>query len=128
MFKVADFDASYHAILGRPAMTKFMAVQHYGYLLLKMPGLAGVLSLRGDLWKSFDCDQKAIQCATSYRVLDTTAEVLAAAQQLSDSGMEIPTKKSGQIKPPAEIGTKPIQLQEGDSSKTVRIGTGLDPK
>ena len=128
MFKVADFDASYHAILGRPAMTKFMAVQHYGYLLLKMPGLAGVLSLRGDLWKSFDCDQKAIQCATSYRVLDTTAEVLAAAQQLSDSGMEIPTKKSGQIKPPAEIGTKPIQLQEGDSSKTVRIGTRLDPK
>ena len=59
-FEIADFDTSYHAILGRPALAKFMAVPHYVYLLLKMPGPAGVLSLRGDLRKSFDCDQKAI--------------------------------------------------------------------
>jgi hypothetical protein len=39
-FEVADFDASYHAIIGRPAMAKFMAVPHYVYLLLKMPGPA----------------------------------------------------------------------------------------
>ena len=36
-FEVADFHASYHAILGRPAMAKFMAIPHYVYLLLKMP-------------------------------------------------------------------------------------------
>jgi len=108
-------------------MAKFMVVPHYVYLLLRMPEPAGVLSLRGDLRKSFGCDQKAIQCTTSSRVPDTTGEVLASAQQLSESGMEIPTKKSGQIKPPAEVGTKPIQLQ-GDSSKTALIGAGLDPK
>ena len=28
-FKVADFESSYHAILGRPALAKFMAVPHY---------------------------------------------------------------------------------------------------
>ena len=37
-FEVADFESSYHAILGRPALAKFMAVPHYVYLLLKMPG------------------------------------------------------------------------------------------
>jgi hypothetical protein len=33
-FKVANFESSYHAILGRPALAKFMAVPHYVYLLL----------------------------------------------------------------------------------------------
>jgi hypothetical protein len=36
-FVVADFEGTYHAILGRPALTKFMAVLHYSYLVLKMP-------------------------------------------------------------------------------------------
>jgi hypothetical protein len=37
-FEVANFESSYHAILGRSALAKFMAVPHYVYLLLKMPG------------------------------------------------------------------------------------------
>jgi hypothetical protein len=44
-FEVANFESSYHAILGRPALAKFMAVPHYVYMLLKMPGLSGVLTL-----------------------------------------------------------------------------------
>jgi hypothetical protein len=43
-FEVANFETSYHAILGRPAIAKFMAVPHYTYLVLKMPSPAGVLS------------------------------------------------------------------------------------
>jgi hypothetical protein len=42
-FEVADFETSYHVILSRPAITKFMAVPHYTYLVLKMPSLASVL-------------------------------------------------------------------------------------
>jgi hypothetical protein len=60
-FEVANFESSYHAILGRPAIAKFMAVPHYVYLLLKMPGHSGVLTLQGDLKKSYDCNQEAIQ-------------------------------------------------------------------
>jgi hypothetical protein len=37
-FEVANFESSYHCILGRPALAKFMVVPHYIYLLLKMPG------------------------------------------------------------------------------------------
>lgn len=53
-FEVAEFESSYHAILGRLALTKFMAIPHYPYLLLKMPTTKGLLSLRGDLKKAYD--------------------------------------------------------------------------
>jgi hypothetical protein len=55
-FEVADFDSSYHAILGRLALAKFMAVPHYVYLLLKKQGKTDVLTLCGDLKKSYNCD------------------------------------------------------------------------
>jgi hypothetical protein len=63
-FEVADFESSYHAILGRPALAKFMVIPHYPYLLLKMLGPNGVLSLRGDLKHAFDCDvQSSLDCS-----------------------------------------------------------------
>ncbi|RLM92750.1 uncharacterized protein C2845_PM08G10980 [Panicum miliaceum] len=43
-FEVANFKSSCHAILGRLALAKFMAVPHYVYLLLKIPGKSGVLT------------------------------------------------------------------------------------
>src|SRR5579883_1920909 len=67
-FEVADFDTSYNAILGRPALAKFMAVPHYVYLGLKMPASKGVLSLRGDLKRSFDCDKEAVELAATSMV------------------------------------------------------------
>jgi hypothetical protein len=88
-FEVADFKFSYHAILGRPALAKFMAMPHYIYLLLKMLGKAGVLTFHDDLKKSYDCDQEAIEYATTSHVLEPSEEVLAAAQKLTNLEMEI---------------------------------------
>jgi hypothetical protein len=82
-FEVANFESSYHAILGQPALAKFMAVPHYVYLFLKMPGQSGVLTLQDDLKKSYDCNQEAIQHASTMCVPDASGEVLAATQQLS---------------------------------------------
>lgn len=62
-FEVADFETSYHAILGRPALAKFMAVPHYTYMMLKMPAPNGVLSLRADVKTSFSCDAKSCELA-----------------------------------------------------------------
>jgi hypothetical protein len=127
---VAKFESSYHAILGRPALAKFMAVPHYVYLLLEMPGRSGVLTLQGDLKKSYDCNQEAIQYASTSRVPDASAEVLAAAQQLSQDELDIPTKKASQsgVNSTGDVALKTIQLQEGDSSKTAIIGAGLGDK
>jgi hypothetical protein len=77
-FEVADFDSSYHAILGRPTLAKFMAVPHYIYLLLKTPGKTGVPTLHGDLKKSYDCDQEANEYVTTSCVPEPSAEVLTA--------------------------------------------------
>jgi hypothetical protein len=84
-FEMADFELSYHTILGRPALAKFMVVPHYIYLLLKMQGKTGILTLK----KSYDCDQKVIKYAATSRVPEPSAKVLAAAQKLTDLEMEI---------------------------------------
>ena len=44
-FQVTDIRSAYHAILGRPAISKFMTVPHYTYLMLKIPAPKGVLTL-----------------------------------------------------------------------------------
>jgi hypothetical protein len=42
-FEVVDHNSPYHALLGRPALAKFMAVPHYAYLKMKLPGPRGVI-------------------------------------------------------------------------------------
>ena len=60
-FEVTEFETSYHAILGRPSLAKFMAIPDHTYLLLKMPALKGVLSVYGDLQISYTCEAKNIE-------------------------------------------------------------------
>jgi hypothetical protein len=129
-FEVADFETSYHAILGRPVITKFMAVPHYTYLVLKMPSLAGVLLLQGDLKISFDCDTKAMELAATNQVPNAMMEIYAASKKLAPSELAIPEKSDNTNKPqPAEeVQVKVIDLGKGDSSKTTTLGAGLDPK
>ena len=88
-----------------------MAVPHYVYLLLKMPGNTGVLSLCEDLLKSFECDKEAIDHASTIRVPSSVSEILAAAKELSLKE-SIPSKKPSQssVKPTGDVGTKTIQL------------------
>jgi hypothetical protein len=46
-FEVMDWPSQYHAILGRPAFAKFMAVPHYAYLTLKILGSKGTITDEG---------------------------------------------------------------------------------
>jgi hypothetical protein len=45
----------------------FMAIPRYAYFVLKMPGLYGVISIRGDVKRAFDCDRES--CETANRLL-----------------------------------------------------------
>jgi hypothetical protein len=47
-FDVAEVNLPFNAIIGRPALYRFMAIAHYEYLVLKMPSPVGVLTVRGD--------------------------------------------------------------------------------
>jgi hypothetical protein len=48
-FKVADFETVYNVLLVRLALTKFIKIPHYAYMVLKMSGPHGVISDKGVL-------------------------------------------------------------------------------
>src|ERR1044071_1704648 len=76
-FEVLDWQSQYHAILGQPAFAQFMAVPHYAYLKLKMPGSSGVLTINGSFIKSDQCDRDF------HRISDT----FGAKQELREIAM-----------------------------------------
>jgi hypothetical protein len=129
-FEVADFETSYHAILGRPTIAKFMVVPHYTYLVLKMQSPAGVLSLQGDLKISFNCDTEAVELAATNQVPNAMMEIYAASKKLAPTELDIPEKSdtANKPQPSEEVQVKAIDLGTGDSNKTTMIGAGLDPK
>jgi hypothetical protein len=128
-FEVADFDTSYHAILGRPAIAKFMAVPHYTFLVLKMPSLAGVLSLQGDLKISHDCDTEAVEIASTNQVPNTMMVVYAASKKLSTSELDIPEKSDSANKPQPheEVLVKTIDVGTGDPARPPPSGPASTP-
>ena len=54
-FSVAHIRLPYNAILGYPALAKFMVVTHHGYNVLKMPGSGGVITV--------PCEEKDAVCS-----------------------------------------------------------------
>jgi hypothetical protein len=125
-FEVADFETSYHAILGRPAIAKFMAVPHYTYLVLKMPSPAGVLSLQGDLKISHDCDTEAVEIASTNQVPNTMIEVYAASKKLATSELDIPEKSDNANKPSARSTASPKPCSMLDFSRDLSTKSYTD--
>ena len=54
-FEVVDLESPYHALLGRPALAKFMASSHVPYLKMKLAGPNGIITVIGDYKKSLEC-------------------------------------------------------------------------
>jgi len=50
---------AYHAILGRLALAKFLAMPHYTYLVLNMPMEQEVLSLRANLNIAYNYEKES---------------------------------------------------------------------
>ena len=54
-FDITHIHLPYNAILGYPALAKFMAVTHNGYNVLKMPGSGGVITV--------PCEENDVVCS-----------------------------------------------------------------
>ncbi|KAK1698714.1 hypothetical protein QYE76_015411 [Lolium multiflorum] len=68
-FEVVDWESQYHAILGRPAFGKSMAIPHYAYLKLKMPGNNGTpITVHGSFARSDNCDREFQKIASKFGV------------------------------------------------------------
>jgi hypothetical protein len=84
---VVDFETTYNTFLGWPALTKFMVIPHYAYLVLKMPRPCGVISIRGDIRQAYDCDKESCEMVDR---LVASAEL----QELKEALVESPQNRS----------------------------------
>ena len=124
-FYVADFDTAYHAILGRPALAKFIAVPHYAYLVMKMPSPIGVLSLQANLSVAYAYETKSLALAKATDLSIQMASVVAKAKTAPADDMEIPELEL----PHASTKSKEVkEVGLDDPSKTMKIEAHLDPK
>jgi hypothetical protein len=73
-FKVMDWPSQYHAILERPAISRFMAVPHYTYLVLKMPGPRAIITVKGSFEVSDLCDREFHKIAQNFSMIANYAE------------------------------------------------------
>ena len=126
-FYIADFNTAYHAILGRPALAKFMVVPHYAYLVLKMPLPTGVLALWANLSITYACKTESLALAEAVDLSIQMASVVTDAKTVPTDDLEIPS-----LEPPHASAkpkeTKEVGLGLDDPSKTVKIGAHLNPK
>jgi hypothetical protein len=59
-----------------------MVILHYAYLVLKMPGPCGVISIRGDIKRAYDYDKDGYETADR---LTTSAELWELKEALAES-------------------------------------------
>ena len=117
-FDIAPIGLPYNAILGYPALAKFMAATHPGYNLMKMPGSNGVLTVPGDTEGALRVLKLALKMAAAARPADAeTPKPKGAA----------PTKKK-QLFTQDKAETKQIPVDEdGSTNATFTIGANLEP-
>jgi hypothetical protein len=117
-FDVAEVNLSFNAIIGRPALYRFMAIAYYGYLVLKMPSPAGVLSVRGDRTAALAAVEKL------HSLVAETARPGGGGRSPSASGAKAP-----KVQPTEADGAPAKTIQVGaDPSRTTRIAGNLGEK
>nr|ABF93727.1 retrotransposon protein, putative, Ty3-gypsy subclass [Oryza sativa Japonica Group] len=122
-FEVADFETAYHAILGRPVLAKFMAVPHYTYMMMKMPGPRRVISLRSDIKQAVTCDKESCEMTQTHEITLAREEIRLAATTASEG--EVPPTKLSKTEE-GDDKTKKISLDPSNPTKTAVIGAELD--
>jgi hypothetical protein len=122
-FEVVDFPSQYHALLGRPAYARFMAVPHYTYLLWRMPGPKGPITVKGSFALADKCDKDFHRLSETFGM---QAEYLASKSMtdydvLPDVGR--PNKESTFS---TEKNSKEVQIHPTDPKKTTSIANDMD--
>jgi hypothetical protein len=121
-FDVAEVNLPFNTIIGRPALYRFMAIAHYGYLVLKMSSPAGVLTVRGDRAAALAAVEKLHALAAEAARPDD------GGRNPSTFGTKVPTKVP-KVRPSGadDVPVKAVQLSVG-SSQTTRIAGDLEEK
>jgi hypothetical protein len=121
-FKVVDWPSQYHAILGRSAFARFMAVVHYAYLMLKMPGPKGTISVHGSYKRSDSCDVEFSKISQSFGMQQELAEIAAT---IDHSILPLTEKTAPEMEFDLKKDTKAYQVHPTDPAKTALVSTTL---
>ena len=122
-FEVVDFVGSYHAILGRPCYTKFMAIPNYTYLKLKMLRPNGVIIVASAFSHAFTCDHEHFELATAV-INSSELPQLGESSTPTVPNCNKPTSSMA-FRPLEE--TKAVGIDPTNPTKMVQIGTsGVD--
>jgi hypothetical protein len=117
-FEVVGFQGTYHAVLGRPCYAEFMIVPNYTYLKLKMPALAGVITVDPTYRHTYDFHAECIEYAKAvinFEALITDLENLAG---------EVPGPKKHADNFKSTEARKTIPLNpNGSGEKVLRFGS-----
>jgi hypothetical protein len=92
-----DWPSQYHAILGRPAFPQLMADPHYAYIMLKIAGPNGVITVKGNFKVSDTCDKDFHQMAQIFGMTAEYARVKGDTDHnvLPDVGRSLPDQAFG---------------------------------
>jgi hypothetical protein len=127
-FEVADFRSSYHAILGRPMLAKFMVIPHHTYLIIQMPTPNGILSVYGNILISYNCESDTVDLAKVSACKPTATVKVAQAAKIDQTTLQVIEQKCIATALDASPAVKKVYLSLPDASKEMTIGAELDPK
>ena len=96
-------------------------------MVLKLLGPNSIITLRGDVQRSYRCDQESCTLVENLQVKAERDNIQLTAATLQDEG-EVPAKKAAKSGISADQDFKKISLDSSDPTKTALIGTQLNDK
>jgi hypothetical protein len=102
-----------------------MAIPHYAYLKMKLPGPRGVITDSGSFKKSLAYAKESSQLAEVLVIAEEKRQLLHRVE-LTQQDVPVCQSPVEQFKPAND--TKNILLDESDPSKYIIIGIGLSTK
>jgi hypothetical protein len=122
-FEVSEVNLPFNAIIGILALYRFMAVAHYGYLVLKMPTPVGVLTVQSDR-------AAAVMAVEKLHALGTGLAPPAGAQGSDPStsrAKALAKAPKVRLSDTDDVPVKTVQVG-AETSQTSRIGGNLEEK
>jgi hypothetical protein len=130
---VVDLNSPYHALLGRPTLAKFMAILHYAYLKMKLPGPRGVITITGFYKKSIECTRASSKLAEALVIAEKMRQLLQRVV-LTQPGRPAssqpapclkPTSGTKEIPPEVDKWAEALVSEVGPSSKLESVPNDL---
>jgi hypothetical protein len=101
-----------------------MAVPHYAYLRLKIPGPKGVITVKGSFEVSNNCDKEFNRMAQTFGMTAEYARLKGEIDHnvLPDVGRSLPDQAFDTTQ-----DSKKVRIHPTDQAKTTSIAVNLDP-